>query len=161
MKESSRRGGTGIHARLKISWSQDLVGSSPTGGKKNPSANLVFLFIFATIKAMPALDKLIKEIEKLLDQNFIFDPYFKLEVKGRLNNLSAAKLAALQKILKEANEYQQKMLAEKIAEDKSVYRRLLAEKKKYDLAVMDIYQKKLAASEKKKIGALLARLKHL
>ncbi|MEK7211916.1 MAG: hypothetical protein AAB731_04750 [Patescibacteria group bacterium] len=110
---------------------------------------------------MPALDKLIKEIEKLLDQNFIFDPYFKLEVKGRLNNLSAAKLAALQKILKEANEYQQKMLAEKIAEDKSVYRRLLAEKKKYDLAVMDIYQKKLAASEKKKIGALLARLKHL
>jgi len=110
---------------------------------------------------MPAQDKITQEIVRLLEQNFIFDPYFKLEVKGRLNELSEAKLAALGKILKEADEYQQKILAEKISEDKSVYRRLLAEKKKYDLAVMDIYQKKLRAHDKNKIGALLTRIRHL
>lgn len=130
-------------------------------GTKNPSPDLVFLLVFATISLMPAQDKITQEIVRLLEQNFIFDPYFKLEVKGRLNELSEAKLAALGKILKEADEYQQKILAEKISEDKSVYRRLLAEKKKYDLAVMDIYQKKLRAHDKNKIGALLTRIRHL
>jgi ribosome-binding protein aMBF1 (putative translation factor) len=108
-----------------------------------------------------ANDKIIQEISQFLDRNFIFDPSFKLEIKSRLGELTAIKLVELRKIIKEANDYQRERLAKKISEDKTVVRRLLAEKKKYDAAIKEIYEKKMRTHDKNKIGALLTRIKHL
>lgn len=104
--------------------------------------------------------KTVQEIEKLLDQNFVFDSYFKLEIKRKITTLNSAQLTKLLGALEEADDFQRETLANKIKEDKNFYRRVIAEKKKFDEAVLAVYKKKMEKHDKNKVGALLTRLKH-
>jgi len=104
--------------------------------------------------------KTIQEIEKLLAQNFIFDAYFKSEIKKKIPALNGAQLTKLLDALTEADDFQRETLADKIRKDKNFYRRVIAEKKKFDEAVLITYKKKMEKHDKNKIGALLARLKN-
>ena len=104
--------------------------------------------------------KTVQEIEKLLDQNFVFDSYFKLAIKRKIPALDGARLTQLLGALKEADDWERETLTNKIKEDKNFYRRVITEKKKFDEAVIAVYKKKMEKHDKNKIGALLTRLKH-
>lgn len=127
---------------------------------KTQAIGLVFYFNFATIYLMANNNKTIQEIEKLLAQNFIFDAYFKSEIKNKISALNGEQLAKLLAALTEADDFQRETLANKIREDKNFYRRVIAEKKKFDEAVLMTYKKKMEKHDKNKISALLTRLKH-
>ena len=124
------------------------------------SVNFTLIDFSVKIKSMANNSKTIQEIEKLLAQNFIFDAYFKSEIKKKIPALNGAQLTKLLDALTEADDFQRETLADKIRKDKNFYRRVIAEKKKFDEAVLITYKKKMEKHDKNKIGALLARLKN-
>lgn len=109
---------------------------------------------------MAGQDKIIQEITHLLNQNFIFDSDFKLEVRGRLPELSAKELADVKSALQEAEEVQREGLADKIREDRGFYERIIRQKRKFDAEILSVYEKKTAQHDRNKLSAILTRLKH-
>ena len=109
---------------------------------------------------MSEKETIIHEITHLLNQNFIFDSDFKLEVGRRIAELSAPELADVHNALQEADNVQREGLADKIRQDKGFYERIIKQKRKFDAEILSAYEKKIAQHDRNKLSAILTRLKH-